>query len=221
MRNNAVVLQQTYSNHNFYGGAFLDMQRLTYMRHSAYCAAHNFDFWSFQGGKDVGRTGEAGAWAKVTLIKEALVDYEYAFWIDVDAAIMDFSADLRDACKDINIGACVHDPAKSDYLKQLGIEKHINVGVLYVRNTDVSKQFFDRWYDSYPGPARWADQGAFNNLIVEMPEAVTPIDDKWNATVNVNMVDKPVVMGWHGIPVIERIAMMKEQLKDDHIDFRV
>lgn len=221
MNNNAVVIQQTYSNNNAFGSTFVDMQRLIYPRMSAYCAAKNIDYWNIQGGMDFGMIGEAGAWAKVGLVKQALKDYEYVFWIDVDAAVMDFSADLRDAVKDINIGACVHNPAKSKWLKNLNIKKHINVGVLYVRNTEISRLFFDKWFDAYPGPPRWADQGAFNQLIAEIPEAVSVIDDKWNATVNVNMVDTPVVMGWHGIPMHQRFLMMKEQLKDDYLDFRV
>lgn len=223
MINNAVFIQHTYSNTNVFNShAFVDMQRLTYPRHSAYCAAHNIDFWSFQGGKFPELLGgEAGAWEKVGLVKEALKDYEYVFWIDVDAAVIDFETDLRDACKDINIGACIHDPAKSDYLKKYKVDKHVNVGVLYVRNTEVSKAFFDKWFAAWPGPPRWADQGAFNQLMIDMPEAVTAIDDKWNATVNVNMVEKPVVLAWHGIPLPDRFLEMKSKLSTDHLIYRV
>ena len=221
---NAVILQHIYSNSSVIVGdnAFGDMLRLSYQRHAAYACAHAMDFWCFQGGVHTEMPGEAGAWAKIWLMKDALKDYEYVFWIDADAAIMDFETDLRDAVKDINIGACIHDPAKSEYLRQFGIDKHINVGVMYLRNTDLTKQFVDKWIASYPGPVRWADQGAFNNLIVEMPDAVSVIDDKWNATVNVSMVDKPVVMGWHGIaPAVNRFLQMKQVLIDDHINFRV
>lgn len=221
MINNAVLIQQTYSNNNTFGQTFVDMQRLTYPRMSAYCAGHNIDYWNIQGGMDFGMPGESGAWAKVVLVNQALRDYEYIFWVDVDAAVMDFQTDLRDACKDINIGACVHDPAKSKWLQQNKVERHVNVGVLYVRNTETSRLFFEKWLASYPGVERWAEQGAFNNLVQEIPEAVTEIDDKWNATVNVNMVEKPVVMGWHGVPLHQRFLMMKERLKDDHIDFKV
>lgn len=221
MINDAVMIQHTYSNTNVFGPTFVDMQRLTYMRHSAYCSAHNIDYWSLQGGKYPDMPGEAGAWAKVGLVKEALEDYEYVFWIDVDAAIIDFSVDMRDAVKDINIGGCVHDPAKSAWLKQNKIEKHINVGCLYFRNIELTKQFVNKWFKSYPGPKRWADQGAFNTLMLEMPDAVTVIDDKWNATVNVNMVNNPVVYGWHGVPINQRFLQMKEKLINDHINFRV
>jgi len=219
MINNAVLIQHTYSNNNVFGPTFVDMQRLTYSRHSAYCAAHNIDYWSLQGGKYPKMTGESGAWAKVGLVKEALQDYEYVIWLDVDAAIVDFETDLREACT--GIGGCVHDPAKSVWLKQNKIDKHINVGVLYFRNTDLTKTFVDKWFDSWPGPKRWADQGAFNKLMEELPGAVTVIDDKWNATVNVNMVEKPVVVGWHGVPMHERFLQMKEKLINDHLDYRV
>jgi hypothetical protein len=221
MINNAVLIQHTYSNCNVFNPTFPDMQRLIYPRHSAYCASHNIDFWSLQGGKYPKMTGESGAWAKVGLVREALQDYEFVFWIDVDAAIMDFETDLRDACKDINIGGVVHDPAKSEYLKAVQVQRHINVGCLYFRNTDTTRLFVDKWFDAWPGPVRWADQGAFNALTAEIPDAVTEIDDKWNATVNVNMVEKPVVMGWHGILLHRRFLMMKDKLINDHLDFRV
>ena len=221
MINDAVLIQHAYSNNNCWTGhSFTDMQRLIYPRHSAYCAAHNIDFWCMQG-KYAEFDGEAGAWAKVALMKEALQDYQYVFWIDVDAAIMDFETDLRNAVKDVKIGAVVHDPAKADWLKVNKIDRHINVGVIYLNNSEATREFIDKWYDAYPGPSRWADQGAFNNLMEEYPGIVSPIDDKWNATVNVNMVDKPVVYGWHGVPITNRFLMMKDKLKDDHIVFRV
>jgi hypothetical protein len=220
---NAVLLQHTYSASSIVVGdnCFNDMLRLTYQRHAAYAMAHRMDHWCFQGGIHPENPGEAGAWAKIHLMKMALKDYEYIFWVDADAAIMDFETDLRDAVKDIDIGACVHDPEKSPYLKQLGIDKHINVGVMYLRNTDLTNDFIDKWLASYPGPKRWAEQGAFNELIKTIP-AVSIIDDKWNATVNVNMVKKPVVMGWHGVmPSINRFLQMKAALADDFLTYRV
>lgn len=221
---NAVILQHSYSNSSIVIGdnAFGDMLRLSYQRHAAYASAHAMDYWNFYGGVHPEHPGEAGAWAKIHLMQMALKDYEYVFWIDADAAIMDFGTDLRDSVKDINIGACEHNPEKSPFLKQAGIAKHINVGVMYLRNTEVTKTFIDKWIASYPGVVRWAEQGAFNNLMVEMPDAVSVIDDKWNATVNVNMVQKPVVMAWHEVmPAVNRFLQMKSVLIDDHINFKV
>jgi hypothetical protein len=197
------------------------MQRLVFPRHSAYCAAWNIDYWNIQGGHDYGMIGEAGAWAKVGLMLDALKDYENVIWIDTDAAIMDFNTDIREACKDIHVGACVHDPAKSDWLKQCNVPRHLNVGVIYARKTDKAKEFLEKWLASYPGVEKWGEQGSFNNLISEMPGVVTELDDKWNATVNVNMVDKPVVMGWHGVPINKRFLIMKDKLHQDWLNYRV
>ena len=222
MINDAVLIQHTYSNNNTWSGnAFLDMQRLTYQRHASYCAAHNIDYWNFQGGKFPQFDGEAGSWTKVGLVKDALKDYEFVFWIDVDTAIVDFETDLREAAKDIHIGGCVHDPAKSEFLKFHKVDRHINVGCLYFRSTDKSQEFMDVWCKSYPGAKRWAEQGAFNELTEKMPDIVTVLDDKWNATVNVNMVKAPVVMGWHGVPLYQRFLLMKQKFINDHLDFRV
>lgn len=223
--NNAVILQHAYAPSSLMFGdhTFNDMLRLTYNRHSAYALAHQMDYWAFQGGIHWQEMpGEAGAWSKIWLMKYALKDYEYIFWIDTDAAIMDFETDLRDSVKDIHIGACVHDPAKSDYLKRLNIDKHVNIGVMYLHNTEATRDFIDKWLARYPGEKRWAEQGSFNKLMDEYPDTVSIIDDKWNATVNVNMVEKPVVMGWHGVsPNTTRFMQMKERLADDHIDFKV
>lgn len=221
---NALILQHTYSPSAVMTGdnTFSDMLRLTYQRHAAYSLAYKMDYWAFQGGIHTEHPGEAGCWSKIHLMQMALKDYEYIFWIDSDAAIMDFETDLRDSVKDINIGACIHDPAKSPFLASLGVAKHINVGVMYLRNTETTRTFVDKWMASYPGVPRWAEQGSFNNLIIEMPDAVTAIDDKWNSTINVNIVEKPVVRAWHGVmPAVNRFLQMKSVLIDDHINFKV
>jgi hypothetical protein len=223
MKNNAVIIQHVYTKTEFFGDAFVDMLRLTILRHMTYANGHDMDYWSFQGGLEKDHKMEAGAWAKIDLMKMAFEQgYEYVFWIDADAAIVDFNTDLRDAVKDIDIGACAHDPAKSEYLKSLNVPKHVNVGVMYLRNTENAKKFVDEWLASYPGIPRWAEQGSFNLLMEKYPDIVTVIDDKWNATVNVNMVEKPVVKGYHGVmPLINRFGLMRVDCIDDHINFRV
>lgn len=226
MINDAVILQQVYSctfgSLGIAANCFNNMMRMTYLRHSAYAAAHNMDYYNIQGDYAPEMLSEAGSWAKVQLIKDMLdKGYKYVFWIDADAAIHDFEADLRDAVKDCDIGACVHDPAKSKWLEELKVEKHINIGVMYVKNTSGSKKFFDLWLASYPGIERWAEQGAFNNLVEEYPGYVKVIDDKWNATMRVNEVEKPVVMGYHGVPMQERYLAMKENYQYDALTYQV
>jgi hypothetical protein len=222
--NDAIIIQHCMSANGWFAptsGQFYDMARLTYQRHSAYARAHKFDYWSLMG--DYVPDMKHGSWAKVLLILKAIYQqYEYIAWIDSDAAIMDFGADLRDAMpKDKYLGCVSH---YAPWFDKLQVPKHFNVGVMYVRNSELTTQFFQAWSSAYPGVERWAEQGVFNNMITQ-PE-YTPlfhqVEDKWNATVNVNMVDKPAVKGWHGVmPVAKRLDMMRVEMADDYINYRV
>jgi len=211
---NTLIIQQSFGH-----DVFQDMMRLTIQRHMAYARAHRMDYWSING--EIHPELYPGGWGKIWLIKDALDrGYEYISWIDADAAIFDFEADLRDALKDkpFDIGACVHD---ADWFKELHIPKHMNVGVLYVRASDRSIKFINEWLASYPGDKRWMEQGAFNDM-AENNKVVGVVDDKWNATVNVNMVDKLVVKGYHGVqPLINRFGLMRADMLEDHINFRI
>lgn len=222
--NNAVIIQQCLSTGDYTGkwsGIFYDQLRLTAPRHAAYARAHRMDYWCIYGDVHPGKQG--GAWDKIQLVIDALKrGYEHAFWLDTDAAVMDFEADLRDALPaDGLIGAVIHDPERSAYLRQNNVPRHHNVGALYVRNSEATLRFFEDWLAAWPGVERWAEQGAFNQLAAERG-IVCAVDDRYNATVNVNECAKPTVKGWHGImPPEQRLALMQRELADDFINFRV
>ena len=206
----SVIVQASWGD-----SVFQDMMRLAYQRHAAYSRAHDFDYWHING--NVRPDTFPGGWDKIYLIKSAMDRYKYVVWIDADAAIFDFEADLRDALKDkpFDIGACIHD---APWFKENGMEAHMNVGVLYVRTTDKSKKFMDDWFATYPGDRRWQEQGAFNEL-ANGNDLVGAVEDKWNSTVNVNLVKDLVVKGYHGAPA--RFNLMKQDMLEDHIIFRV
>lgn len=211
----SVIIQSSWGDN-----AFQDMLRLTYQRHSAYARAHNFDYWNING--HIHPETFPGGWDKIYLIKYAMKQYKNIIWIDADATIMDFECDLRDALKGkkFDIGACVHD---ADWFKEpkWQIPKHMNVGVLYIRNTERSAKFIEEWLTKFPGHKRWQEQGSFNEM-AESNDIVGVVDDKWNATVNVNMVDKPAVKGYHGVnPLITRFSLMRADCLEDHITYRV
>jgi D-hexose-6-phosphate mutarotase len=66
------------------------------------------------------------------------------------------------------------------------------------------------------------EQGAFNKLTEKYNNVVFQMDDKFNATVNVNMVADPVIYAWHGVnPWEARYDAMRDVLKEDYINFRV
>ena len=213
---NSIIIQQNWG-HNI----FTDMQRLTVQRHMAYARAFKMDYWCING--EIHPEQYPAGWGKLWLIKDAMKRrYKWIFWIDADAGIFDMNADLHDALKDkpFDIGACVHDPAKSAHLKKNEVPKHMNIGVLYIRVTPKSKKFISDWLARFPGEKRWMEQGSFN-VMAKDSDVVGQADDKWNATVRVNEVAKPVVKGYHGIPHGERIALMRKDFGEDHIKFRV
>ena len=216
---NAIIIQQAYSPIiNF---KFSDMLRLTMQRHAAYAMSHKMDYLPLFGDYS-DRSLFTGGWDKIKLIQEAIErGYEYVFWIDTDAAIVDFSVDLRDAF--INqklIGCCEH--KRENLPKEYDIPTHLNVGVTFVKNGDGVKEFLQEWWDSFPGDKRWVEQGSFNDMAKKYPEIVFKMDDRFNATVNVNMCDKPVIVGWHGIqPDSKRFDMMKNSLYTDSVKYRV
>jgi hypothetical protein len=203
---------------------FLDMMRLIYQRHAAYSRAHNYDYWHIIGSMYPEMKG--GGWDKIDLIRRAMeLGYQYIVWIDSDAAIMDLEAELTDALPEgKDFGAVLHDPAKSEFLKSCEVPSHCNVGVTYWRNTELTQRFVLEWFASHPGEERWVEQGSFNKLIADdrYKDAFHVVDDTYNATVNVNEVDKPVVKGWHGImPPVKRLNMMKKELGKDFLKYRV
>ena len=192
---------------------FIDMLRLTYQRHAAYAVSHSFDYWHFIGNPCPERT--VGAWDKIHYIKNALVaGYEYIVWLDCDTAIVGDTDMLEALTPEQHIGGCIHDANN--------IQPHINVGALYFRNTEQTRAFVDAWHDSYPGDERWHEQGSFNDLREQMPGIVSVINDRWNATINVNEAPDAVVVGYHGIwPHIKRLNIMRLLLKNDFLKYRV
>jgi hypothetical protein len=212
--NDSIILQQCYEP--TLGTYFVDMLRMTMGRHAAYALSHKMDYLPYFG--DYTERGvNTGGWSKIKMIQDSLERYKYIFWIDTDAAIVDFSADLRDAFTG-SIGCCEH----KNLPKELQVPDHFNVGVTFVRNDPGVEDFMRAWWNSFPGDKRWVEQGAFNQLIKEYPELFFKLDDKYNATVNVNMCEKPVIVGWHGImPLNKRFNMMKQTMYNDHIKFKV
>ena len=211
----SIILQQAYETEiNHY---FTDMIRLTMQRHAAYALSHKMDYQIYFGDY-TDRDVYTGAWSKVKMILDALEKgYKYIFWLDTDAAIVDFNADLRDAFTG-SIGCCEH----KNLPKEWNVPDHLNVGVTFVRNDPGVKEFIQKWWDAFPGDKRWMEQGSFNQLSKEYPELVFKMDDKYNATVNVNMCENPVIIGWHGImPLNKRFNLMKQMMYTDHIKYKV
>jgi hypothetical protein len=194
--NNAIIIQQCYP-----GGGYEDMLAFGMEKHLPYARQHRFDYWAVY--SDVIELPiDFGGWSKVHLIREALEQgYERVIWVDLDAFVFDPAADLRDGCPAVGIGATHH----------VLPEDHFNVGMLYVRNSELTRAFVDAWLAEQPGPAHWREQAVFNQLMKKYPGVVHEIDRKWNSTWNNNDAPDPVVLAYHGCGWPEqRLRMMKE-----------
>ena len=212
----AVIVQQAWQI-----GPFADMLRLTYQRHAAYAWAHNMEYWAVAGSLKPDLW--PGGWGKIWLLRMMLEQgYKHVFWIDTDAAIVDGEADLRDGLPEGKLVGAVEHWAP-DWFPNLDIPRHYNVGVLFLRNAPRTIDFLDEWLARYPGAQRWLEQGSFNEMVTNgHVDIFHPLEAKYNATINVNPVDKPVIMGWHGVmPESKRFSLMKEVFKDDFLKFRV
>jgi len=212
----SVILQQAWQI-----GPFADMLRLTYQRTAAYAWAHGMEYIAWAG--SLKPEMWPGGWGKIWLMRLMLDQgYKHVFWIDTDAAIANMECDLRDGLPEGKlIGACEH--WAESWFPQLDIPRHYNVGVLFLRNDPRTKAFLDDWISRYPGHQRWLEQGSFNEMVTgEYTDIFHPLDATWNATYNVNEVEQPNIMAWHGVmPESKRFAMMREVFKDDHLRFRV
>ncbi len=194
---NAILIQHAYT-----GGGFERMLELTRPHHEAYCRAWNFEHWSVVS-EDARYPMSDGAWVKISMIERAFNDgYEYVVWLDADTLIVDPSVDLRVAIQPEKIGACWH------RIPQLN---HWNVGALYLHKSIPVRNFVGEWLASYPPPRDgWFEQGVFNRLARQSKTVVT-LSDKWNATLNVNMVPDAVVLGFHGQgDAARRYELMKQ-----------
>ena len=198
--NNAVLIQQAYP-----GKGFDKMIELTRKRNEDYCKKWKMDYRPVIDDVNPNWKMEQGGWAKLMLIREELFKgYNYVIWLDADAMIYDLDTDLREACPD-GIGACWHRIPQLD---------HWNVGVMYMENTNAVKLFLGEWISKFPGAGDgWFEQGEFNRLAMKS-KVVKTLSDRWNATLNVNLVPDAVVLGFHGQGnAKQRLALMEQALK--------
>jgi hypothetical protein len=183
--NDAILIQQVYP-----GLDYEPMLELTRQWNTAYCEKHAFDYWCLiDEVVPEWNPWQTGGWAKIELIRRAALEgYKSIVWLDADAFIKDIDRDLRDAIETNRIGVCWH------RIPQL---HHWNVGVMYIDNTPGTREFIEQWIAGYPPKDGWFEQGVFNAM-GRKSDIVSTLSDKWNSTLDVNLVPDAVVLGFHG-----------------------
>lgn len=175
------------------GPEFHDMLAATWLQHSAYAQRHGFDFWALDGWH-----GGAIGWARLRVMRQAFdLGYEFVVYLDADAVIVDTAVDLRAALPaDAHLGAIYY-----DYRDVPGGQPdHWQIGVLYARNTSMTRAFLDTILQHEPAPylplpVWWQDPGSeqrvFNALA---PEWMTRLDYRWNVIAGYEHGVEPVVL---------------------------
>jgi ADP-heptose:LPS heptosyltransferase len=190
-------------------GRYTRMLDVSGSSHNAYAARHGLTFCAVRGDLQCER---AAHWNKVLLIQRALENgFELVVWLDADTLIVNLEADLREALGDgPPIGMCRHPIPWEEQ------PWHFNSGVIFVRNTPLAHEFFQRVWDAGPVQHRWQEQLRINQVSGQMPAAVQAIDAKWNSTLNVNACKNPVIQAWHGIDHADTVRRMKVALRSGH-----
>lgn len=139
------------------------MAEVTNPSKRAYCERWGYDFACFEGTLDPDRPP---AWSKVRFVRRLLDRYDWVFWLDADALIMNPDVALENLL----------DPRYSLILvKQPGPDPfgglHLNTGSFFVRSDEWSRGFLDDLYrqrEFIEHPC-W-EQAAFMHLYQHRPE---------------------------------------------------
>lgn len=216
-KSNTLIIQSCVPTHGPFDEALDWLKPI----HGTYCRKWGFDYVAnsqkvIELYQEEDKAKFSHAWDKIILIDQALeAGYEYIFWIDHDCVIVDFNADLRDAFDDAakDIMMCVH-PG----FPQGGLPSHFNAGVMAVRNSERTKEFFQEVINNrYSGPP-WFEQDVMNALFRDFKwmDIVGVMGDRYNSTPNANQVpiEQTVIAAFHGVggyhDVNTRLDYMKQ-----------
>lgn len=105
-------------------------------------------------------------WIKIEAIRAALDNnFDFVFWVDVDSIILRCDVDVRTAAVD---DACLHmvwhgpDTSK---IEAKNFVPHFNSGVMLIRVTEWSRNFFRRVWEVGQLPHHWSDQATILHLL--------------------------------------------------------
>jgi hypothetical protein len=150
--------------------------------------------------------GRPQAWAKVPLLQRLLEDYEYVWWIDADAVIVDLDRDLCEVFEEAKELYVVQHRFDWDYGDGKQAQLFPNSGVFVVKAGPWSRNHFEAiWSREDLAESPWWENTAFLELIgygtyPAGPRRETPwrdriafVDTIWNSLDDLDEATDPVV----------------------------
>ncbi|KAI9004846.1 galactosyl transferase GMA12/MNN10 family-domain-containing protein [Phycomyces nitens] len=150
---------------------------LSALNKRAYCLEHGYSFVarSAEFAQQALRNDRKTVWGKIDAVEKVLPKYEWIFWMDMDAVVMNPNQTLETVLKDVRKrypkGTSVFDSSVDLIVARPGHDPMINAGVFLMRNTPWAMQFLrdlqamTKWY--FTGPSY--EQGAMWELL-QRPE---------------------------------------------------
>jgi ADP-heptose:LPS heptosyltransferase len=172
-------------------GPYVEMLSLTHDWHAQYAARHALTFLSVRGPVQFERSP---VWDKIQLIRMQLAaGYDLVVWLDADTLVVNPAADVRGALSNgAPIAMCRHPLPWGEQ------PWHWNAGVVFVRNTNASRWFFDEVWRREGCTHSWQEQARINELSLEHPGLIQELGHQWNCTRGLTSAPNPVVRAWHG-----------------------
>ncbi len=153
-------------------------------------------------------------WIKIEAIRSALdSNFDFIFWIDVDAVIVRREIDVRTVAVDnADLHMAWHGPDTSK-LQVVDFVPHFNNGVMLIRVTDWSRNFFKRTWEVGQLPHHWSDQATvlhllgYDNCLELGPERpdepnrsrLARLDTAWNSAPGLAIAPDPIINHYAGI----------------------
>jgi hypothetical protein len=153
-------------------------------------------------------------WIKIEAIREVLEDdFDFVFWIDVDAIAWRRDVDVRAAAVDsASLLMAWHGPDTSR-IEARNFVPHFNSGIMLIRVNDWSRNFFRQVWEVGQLPHHWSDQATILHLLgyddclglgPNRPDEpnrsrLARLDTVWNSTPGLAVAPDPIIHHYAGI----------------------
>lgn len=222
----------------FYDGPFSVYGDLAWKSIEAYAERHGYDKWCFH---ERSTEDRPTPWEKIVAIQKTFeAGYEFVFWVDADAVIVERGLPITSFTK----------TGKDFFMVRHSIEegKSPNLGVVCIRNTERAKTILsDIWNMRQYIQHQWWEQAAFidyfgiistlstgeqelfkgvdhtgSRKATESVEAVVEwIDAAWNCIPHINKEPHPIIKHYAGTSRYKRLrGMIADSFRCGYITIR-